>query len=43
MADARFEALVGELLALGVPIKNRAREFAVFDSAPQIDLGWFES
>jgi len=43
VADARFEALVGELLALGVPIKNRAREFAVFDSAPQIDLGWFES
>lgn len=39
-ADARFEALLEELRALNVPLKNRAREFAVYDSAPQIDAGW---
>lgn len=39
-AEARFERVLEELRALGVPLKNRAREYAVFDSAPQIDAGW---
>lgn len=39
-ADARFERVLDELRALGVPLKNRAREYAVFDSAPAIDAGW---
>lgn len=39
-ADARFELVVDALRTLGVPLKNRAREFAVFDSAPAIDAGW---
>lgn len=39
-ADARFERLIDELRALNVPLKNRAREFTVYDSAPQIDAGW---
>lgn len=39
-ADERFERVLDELRALGVPLKNRAREYAVFDSAPAIDQGW---
>ncbi|MBL8923422.1 MAG: hypothetical protein JNJ54_31505 [Myxococcaceae bacterium] len=39
-ADERFERVLDELRALGVPLKNRAREYAVFDSAPAIDEGW---
>lgn len=39
-ADARFERVLDELRALGVPVKNRAREYTVFDSAPGIDAGW---
>lgn len=39
-ADARFERLVDALHALGVSLKNRAREYAVYDSAPFIDEGW---
>lgn len=39
-ADARFELVIEALRTLNVPIKNRAREFAVFDSAPAIDAGW---
>jgi inosine/xanthosine triphosphate pyrophosphatase family protein len=39
-ADARFERVVDEVRALGLPLKNRAREYTVFDSAPQIDSGW---
>ncbi|MBL8936728.1 MAG: hypothetical protein JNM69_19370 [Archangium sp.] len=39
-ADARFELVVDALRTLKVPLKNRAREFAVFDSAPAIDAGW---
>jgi hypothetical protein len=41
-ADARFEAVLEQLRARSVPIKNRAREFAVYDSAPQIDAGWMQ-
>jgi inosine/xanthosine triphosphate pyrophosphatase family protein len=41
-ADARFERVLEELRALGVPLKNRAREFTVYDSAPQIDAGWMK-
>lgn len=39
-AEARFERVLDEVRALGVPLKNRAREYTVFDSAPQIDAGW---
>jgi inosine/xanthosine triphosphate pyrophosphatase family protein len=39
-ADARFEAVLDELRTLGLTLKNRAREFTVFDSAPHIDAGW---
>ncbi|MDP1824336.1 MAG: non-canonical purine NTP pyrophosphatase [Archangium sp.] len=39
-ADARFEKVLDEVRTLGVPLKNRAREFTVHDSAPQIDAGW---
>lgn len=41
-ADARFEAVVDDVRALGVPLKNRAREFTVFDSAPHLDAGWMD-
>jgi inosine/xanthosine triphosphate pyrophosphatase family protein len=41
-ADARFEAIIDAIRELGLPLKNRAREFTVFDSAPQIDAGWME-
>lgn len=39
-ADARFEAVLDELRTLGRTLKNRARGFTVFDSAPHIDAGW---
>lgn len=39
-ADARFERVLDDVRALGVPLKNRAREFTVFDSAPSLDAGW---
>ena len=39
-ADARFERVLDDVRALGVPLKNRAREFTVFDSAPSLDVGW---
>lgn len=39
-ADARFEGVLDALRELSVPLKNRAREYTVFDSAPQIDAGW---
>ncbi len=39
-AEARFERVLDELRLLGIPLKNRAREYTVFDSAPQIDAGW---
>lgn len=39
-AEARFERVVDELRALGLQLKNRAREYTVFDSAPAIDAGW---
>lgn len=39
-AEARFEAVLEVVRTLGVPLKNRAREFTVFDSAPTLDAGW---
>jgi len=39
-ADARFEEVLEVIRALGLTLKNRAREFTVYDSAPQIDAGW---
>lgn len=39
-AEARFERVLDELRLLGIPLKNRSREYTVFDSAPQIDAGW---
>jgi inosine/xanthosine triphosphate pyrophosphatase family protein len=41
-ADARFEQVLEAVRSLGLTIKNRAREFTVYDSAPQIDAGWME-
>ena len=42
-ADARFEGVLEAVRALGLTLKNRAREFTVFDSAPQIDAGWMDA
>lgn len=42
-AEQRFERVMNEVRELGLTIKNRAREFTVFDSAPSIDAGWMES
>ena len=39
-ADSRFEQVLDAVRELGLTIKNRAREFTVYDSAPQIDAGW---
>jgi inosine/xanthosine triphosphate pyrophosphatase family protein len=41
-AEAGFEAVLEAVRALGLTVKNRAREFTVFDSAPQLDAGWME-
>ncbi len=42
-AEARFEALLSTISALGLPIRNRVREYTVFDSNPSIDRGWLDS
>jgi hypothetical protein len=42
-ADERFERVLAEVRALGVPVKDRVREFTVFDSAPSLDVGWMEA
>lgn len=41
-ADARFEQVLDAVRSLGLTLKNRAREFTVHDSAPQLDAGWMK-
>jgi hypothetical protein len=42
-ADKRFQALVEAIGKLGIPIRNRVREYTVFDSNPSIDHGWIDA
>jgi len=42
-AEARFGALLDTIARLGVPIRNRVREYTVFDSNPEIDRGWISA
>lgn len=39
-ADARFERVVELVHELGLPIKNRVREYTVYDSAIEVDRNW---
>lgn len=39
-AEARFGALLAALEALGHPLKNRLREYTVYDSDVAVDEGW---
>lgn len=39
-AEARFQALLDELGTLGFPMKNRLREYTVYDSKATLDRGW---
>lgn len=41
-AELRFQALLDAITKLGVPIRNKVREYTVFDSNPAIDRGWIE-
>jgi inosine/xanthosine triphosphate pyrophosphatase family protein len=39
-ADARFDALLAELVATGLPLGQRIREYTVYDSDVAVDRGW---
>lgn len=39
-AEARFGALLADLESLGFPMKNRLREYTVYDSNLALDKGW---
>lgn len=39
-ADARFDALGALAFELGLPLRNRTREYTVYDSAIEVDAGW---
>jgi hypothetical protein len=39
-AEARFQALLSEITHQQIPIRNKVREYTVFDSNPAIDNGW---
>lgn len=39
-AEARFRALLDAVEALPYPIRNRIREYTVYDSDVQVDRGW---
>jgi hypothetical protein len=40
-ADAHFSRVEALVRELGFPVKNRVREYTVFDSGPEVDAGWF--
>lgn len=39
-AEARFERVLGLAAELGLPLRNRTREYTVYDSALEVDAGW---
>ena len=39
-SEARFQALLDDLSLLGFPLKNRLREYTVYDSNVALDRGW---
>lgn len=41
-AEKRFQAVLAALAEFQLPVRNRVREYTVFDSNPEIDAGWGE-
>jgi non-canonical purine NTP pyrophosphatase (RdgB/HAM1 family) len=41
-AEKRFQSLLAVIAELGLPIRNRVREYTVYDSNPNTDHGWIE-
>lgn len=41
-AERRFRELLSAIAELGLPIRNRVREYTVFDSNPHTDHGWID-
>jgi non-canonical purine NTP pyrophosphatase (RdgB/HAM1 family) len=39
-ADARFDRVLALAARLGLPLRNRTREYTVYDSALDVDAGW---
>ena len=39
-ADARFDQVLALAARLGLPLRNRTREYTVYDSALDVDAGW---
>jgi hypothetical protein len=39
-ADARFDRVLALAAELGLPLRNRLREYTVYDSALDVDAGW---
>lgn len=42
-AEKRFQTLLSTIANLGLPIRNRVREYTVFDSNPSTDDGWIDA
>ncbi|MFO0846460.1 MAG: hypothetical protein U0797_29505 [Gemmataceae bacterium] len=41
-AEVRFDDLCKELTALGYPLSNRLKEYAIYDSNAAVDAGWID-
>lgn len=39
-ADARFDRVLALAAELGLPLRNRLREYTVYDSSLEVDAGW---
>lgn len=42
-AEKRFQTLLATIAELGLPIRNRVREYTVYDSNPDTDHGWIDA
>lgn len=42
-AEKRFQTLLATIAELGLPIRNRVREYTVYDSHPSTDDGWLDA
>lgn len=41
-AEKRFQTMLSVIAELGLPVRNRVREYTVYDSDPSTDHGWIE-
>lgn len=41
-AETRFQTMLAVIADLGLPVRNRVREYTVYDSDPSTDHGWID-